>query len=73
MKEQIEKLENETYVSRDDIQRVATDIFKKDLSDEEVLKVLSNYNDAEEADPIANWGMIVEDLLYQLENLEVEA
>lgn len=74
MKKQIEKFEEKLGIGREDIQKIATAInFEKDLTDEDVLKVLANFSWASEADSTGTWDFVVEDLLYQLEHLEVEA
>jgi len=48
----------------EDVQRVAKDVFKRELTDEEVELVLEHYDGEEEADPTGTWDLIVEHCIY---------
>jgi len=66
IEKRIAKAGRKADLEREDIQSVATSIFKVDLTDEQVAETLERIPDEAEDDPTGDWTLWTENLLYQI-------
>jgi len=63
---ELQKAEREAGLQKEDVQSVATKIFKQDLTDKQVIEALEMYPFEQEQDPTGNWTEIMEQTLYMI-------
>lgn len=62
-KTKLQKAEEKAGVQKEDIQRVATSIFKTDLTEEQVMQTLEEIPVEAKADPTGDWVLWTEHIL----------
>jgi len=51
---------------RDDVQRIATETFKTELTEEQAIEALEMYPSEQEQDPTGTWDLVIEHVLDQI-------
>ena len=57
------KAEQAAGLSGEDVQGVATNVFKQTLTEEQIIKVLEAYPDEQESDPGGSWELVMEHII----------